>query len=95
MSKLERSPENSIEWITGDEDVGMTISQTRWINRMNQLQRSHPDDVKIFRNEDGSIFATAPLSWVKLSPPRKLSDEHRAALSERMQSINASGSKQR
>lgn len=94
MAKLERSPENSIEWITGDEDVGMTISQTRWINRMNQLQRSHPDDVKIFRNEDGSIFATAPLSWVKLSPPRKLTDEHRAALSERMQSINATGSKQ-
>lgn len=93
MAKLERCPENSIEWITGDEDVGITLSQTRWINRMTRLAASHPGDVKVYKNEDGSIFATAPLSWVKLSPPRKLTDEHRAALSERMQSINAIGSK--
>lgn len=84
---MERSQENVIEWLTGDNRVGMTLSQTKWINRISKLKASHPEEVGLVENEDGSVFASVPLPWIKVSAPRQLSQEQREKLSSRMRNL--------
>lgn len=70
-------PENTnecvIEWIPGRDYVGVTAKNgSSWKNRCEELEKEFPDDVKILaRNNDGSIFAHLPYSYI----PRKYSDE--------------------
>lgn len=89
---MERSTENVIEWVNGDSRVGMTLSQTKYINRLRKLHEEHPAEVGFFPNEDGSAFASVPLSYLKISPPRKVSDAQRQALSSRAQEMRAARS---
>lgn len=84
---MERSTENVIEWLTGDRRAVLTLSQTKYINRIRKLCDKHPDDVILLENDDGSVYASIPLAWVKLASPRQISDEQRAALKERMASL--------
>lgn len=51
--------------------------------RILALAEEYPEDVKITRLEDDSIEAEIPKGWVKIRPPRKLTDEQREALVER------------
>lgn len=80
--------DNCIEWLTGQKEVSITFSQKKYINKLKKYARDHPTEVKIIaENNDGSICAHVPLSWVKFSPPRqgrKLSDEEKAAVGERL-----------
>lgn len=84
---MERSQENVIEWLTGDDRVGMTLSQTKWINRISKLKASHPEEVGLIENEDGSAFASVPLPWIKVSAPRQLSPEQREKLAARIKEV--------
>lgn len=84
---MERSQENAIEWITGSDSAAATVSQTRWINRLRKLAKANPAEVTLTNNEDGSVFATVPLSYIKISAPRKISDEQREKLRERMKGV--------
>lgn len=46
--------------------------------------QKNPEDVKIIiENNDGSIFAHIPINYIKISPPRKVSDEQKEVASER------------
>lgn len=90
---IDRSPENVIEWLTGDARVGMTLSQTKWINRVRKLKKTHPEDVGLVENDDGSVFASIPIGWLKVSAPRTLSDERKAELAARMKLIAESKAK--
>lgn len=89
MSNEYRSSENNIEWITGDGRAGMTLSQTKWINRLRKLHDSDPEAVGFVENSDGSVFASVPLSWVKVTPPRKMSPERKEELASRMRGMRA------
>lgn len=47
----------------------------------------YPQECEILhRNDDGSIFAHVPLSWIKIGPPRKveLTDERKKELAARL-----------
>ena len=47
-------------------------------NKVVKLAESRPDEVNIVKeNEDGSILASVPIKYVKISPPKKVSDEQR------------------
>lgn len=62
-------------WISSDE--------RKWINRVHKLKADRPDEVQIKRepeNNDGCIYATVPAKWVRVSPPKVLSEEHKAKL---------------
>ena len=60
----------------------------KWINKVKKLKEEHPDDVKILaENEDGSICARLPIKYLKISAPRKVSDEQRQAASERFKKL--------
>ena len=73
----ENTNECVIEWIPGRDYVGLTAKNgSAWKNRCEELEKEFPDNVKILaRNNDGSIFAHLPYSYIKINPPRKYSDE--------------------
>ena len=78
--------ENNIEWYTGDDMVTLSFSQKKYVNKI-MKHFDNPDIQVIAENIDGSICARIPLSWIKISPPRKgreFTDEERAAAAERL-----------
>lgn len=54
---------------------------------MKKYRHSHSDEVDFVENEDGSICGQIPITWLKVSPPRKilLSEEQKRARAERLQ----------
>nr|DAW43898.1 MAG TPA: hypothetical protein [Caudoviricetes sp.] len=63
----ENTNECVIKWIPGRDYVGLTAKNgSTWKNRCEELEKEFPDDVKILaRNNDGSIFAHLPYSYIK------------------------------
>ena len=81
--------EFAIEWIKGDSYAGITVpSGTALKSKLLRLAKDHPNEVKIIaENNDGSMFAHIPVKYIKISPPRKVSDEQREAASERFKQM--------
>ena len=81
--------EFSIEWIKGGSYAGVTApTGTALKSKLLKLAKEHPNEVNIIsENEDGSIFAHIPISYVKISPPRKMSDEQKKAAGERLRQM--------
>ena len=76
--------ENVIEWLTNDSEVTVTLSQRRYITKVKKLQEKYPDEVRIVvENKDGSVVAKLPIKFIKLSAPRKVSEEQRDQARER------------
>lgn len=85
--------ENVIEWLNGSDYIGVTLSQKKWINKV-ELFATQDENVRILaRNADGSIFAHLPISYLKLSRKRRvqLSNEEREAMAERMRKMRQGG----
>lgn len=82
----ENTNECVIEWIPGRDYVGLTAKNgSSWKNRCEELEKKFPEDVKILaRNNDGSVFAHLPYSYIKINPPRKYSDEAKKKAAERL-----------
>mgnify|MGYP000200165442 CR=1 FL=1 len=82
--------ENVIEWLKNDNRATLSLSQRRTISKIEKLANEYPDECKITaRNTDGTICAHVPVSWIKISPKRKVSEQQRVAASERMSKIKA------
>lgn len=82
----ETSQENVIEWMRGDKKVTITFAGgTRYNSKIRKLAEVYPDEVEIVaENQDGSIVAHIPLSYVKVSHPRVMSEESKAKAAERL-----------
>ena len=74
-----------IEWIKGADYAGVTVpSGTALKSRLLRLAEKNPAEVKIMKeNKDGSMFVHVPINYVKISPPRQVSNEQKEAASER------------
>lgn len=84
LKRIADCGENNIEFLKGATTATVCFSQGRYVTRIRKLAESHPDECKIlYTNSDGSIVAHIPTKWVKVSPPRKVSDEQREAASAR------------
>ena len=81
--------EFAIEWIKGRDYAGVTVpSGSALKSKLMRYAESRPDEVKIMsKNEDGSAFFHIPINYVKVSPPRKVSDEQREAAGERFRKM--------
>ena len=77
--------ENCIEWITGENTITLSISQKKFIKKVEALCKKHSDKAKIITyNNDGSILAKLPLKALKLSIIEKeLTDEQREEMAEK------------
>ena len=81
---MEDFRENCIEWVNGQKNVTVTLSQNKYINKVKKLAESN-SDVKIVReNSDGSILAHLPLKFIKISAPRQMTEEQREQARERL-----------
>lgn len=81
--------EFSIEWIKGAEYAGLTVpSGTALKSKLLKLAENNPNDVKIVvKNKDGSVFAHIPINYIKISLPKKISEEQRKKASERFRQM--------
>ncbi len=77
--------ENAIEWINGQNRVTVTLSQGRYISKIKKLASKFPEEVQIIAiNEDGTMLAHIPLSYIKINrASRDLTEEEREELAER------------
>ena len=78
-----------IEWIKGRDYAGVTVpSGTALKSKLMKYADSRPDEVKARAvNEDGSAFFHIPINYIKVSPPRKVSEEQRKAAGERFRKM--------
>lgn len=53
------------------------------MEQLKELAKEYPDAVKITRDEDWCMEADMPKKWVKIKPPRKLTEEQYAELVRR------------
>lgn len=76
--------ENTIEWLTGQHTITLSLSQNKFIKKVEALCGKYPDKAKIIaRNPDGSILAKLPIKALKLSIiERDISDEKRVEMAE-------------
>ena len=73
--------ENVIEFLRDAKTATVCFTQGRLISRIKKLQEQHPEQVKITaENRDGSIVAHIPVKWVKINPPKDLTEEQREKL---------------
>ena len=74
-----------IEWLRSGEYAGVTTpSSTALKSKLMRLAKERPDEVKVMaENKDGSAFFHIPISYIKVSPPRQVSDKQREAAGER------------
>lgn len=91
MSNLRETAWNHI---AGEQTGTFYTAEQKWINKIMDLKETHPDEVDIRHiNPDGSIVAHLPISWFKVSQPRKVSDEFREEARARLAAYRASNSK--
>ena len=81
--------EFAIEWTKDRDYAGVTVpSGTALKSKLMRYSQEKPDDVKLMaENKDGSAFFHIPVSYIKVSPPRKVSEEQREAAGERFRKM--------
>lgn len=80
--------ENMIEFITGQRSMTCTFTNGKHIRKIKKLYADNPDDFRYYKeNTDGSICASLPLKYLKISAPRKntrvYTEEEKALIRER------------
>lgn len=71
----------------------VSVDDRSSIAKMRKLIAEHPDEVVVKalpEENDGNLLIEVPFKWIKVKPPRHVSDEQRAMASERMKRINKS-----
>lgn len=90
LPKDEKCTENVIEWIKDQDRATLTFSQRRTITKVKRLAERYPEECQIVaENQDGSICAHVPVSWVKILPPKKVSEERRELSRRLMKDFNS------
>lgn len=82
---MDRCMENVIEFIENEKRATVTFSQGRFKSRIRKLAAEHPEECQIVKeNKDGSLLAYIPVSWIKISPVKEVSEEHRERARQNM-----------
>ena len=80
--------ENCIEFLNNQHQITVSFCMSKWINKVKKLHEEYPNDVKILaENPDGSICAKLPVKFLKISAPRKVSEDQRQAASESIKKL--------
>lgn len=70
--------ENVIEFYTDEKRATVTFSQGRYVSRIRKYAEEKPEECQIVaENADGTIVAHIPTKWVKVSPPKHVSEEQK------------------
>lgn len=82
LSKYEK--ETVINFNDAEKIVYLSTSQDYMKRRIKKLAEEHPNEVKITSEDQYTIIAELPKKYVKVSPPRFISEEQRIASAERL-----------
>jgi hypothetical protein len=64
--------------IAGEQTGTFYTAEQKWIDRIADWKEKYPGEVDIrCANEDGSIVVHLPLTWFKVKPPKKMSEEQK------------------
>ena len=73
---MDKCTENIIEFLSDEAKAMVTFSQGRYKSRIKKLAAERPEECEIVaENQDGSICAHIPVSWVKITPTKELSEK--------------------
>lgn len=77
--------EFAIEWTKTRKYAGVTVpSGSALKSKLMKYAKTRPNEVKLkAENDDGSAYFHIPISYIKVSPPRRVSDKQREAAGER------------
>lgn len=77
--------EFAINWIKGADYAEITVpSGTALKSKLLKYAEERPEEVNhVIVNKDGSMVCHVPVSFIKVSPPRKVSDKQRETARER------------
>lgn len=77
--------EFAINWIQGAYYAEVTVpSGTALKSKLLKYAEERPEEVNhVIVNKDGSMVCHVPVSFIKVSPPRKVSDKQRETARER------------
>ena len=82
------SPECVIEWLRGNKTATVTFpNNTKFKSKVKKLAEQYPDEVQVVvENKDGSIVAHVPVSYIKVSAPRRVNytDEQKKKFAENL-----------
>jgi len=82
---MDRCMENVIEFIENEKRATVTFSQGRFKTRIRKLAAEHPEECQVVKeNKDGSLLAHIPVSWIKISPVKEVSEEQRERARQNM-----------
>ena len=95
--------ETSFDYIVGDEKAVAWSSEPKVMRLLHSLHQRFPNDVEIVKVQDEkdgsewSVSALVPVSWIKLSPPRKrnMTDEEKQRAAERLKEARAKRARQK
>lgn len=81
--------EFAINWIRGASYAEVTVPNGSALKtKLLRYAEERPEEVNhVIVNKDGSMVCHVPVSYVKISPPRKVSEEQRQAAGERFRQI--------
>jgi len=80
--------ENSIEFYGSDQRMTCTFQTQRFRNKIKSLAEKYPEEVTVIEDADGYTVAHLPLTYLKISAPRKMSEEQKKTMGERLKQIN-------
>jgi hypothetical protein len=91
LSREER--ETIILYTEADDRAEVYTHNKKMINRLAKLYAERPDEVEKIREADtGAVTYTVPRDWVKIIPKRRLSEEQRAAITDRFAAMRVNQS---
>ncbi|WP_286077171.1 hypothetical protein [Thomasclavelia cocleata] len=82
LTKLEK--ETIINYNDSDGIANIYSCNKNMMKKLLDLENEYPDKVKVTYKSDVSLNVEIPKEWIKISAPRKLTDEQRKAARERM-----------
>ena len=91
LSREER--ETIILYTEADDRAEVYTNNKKMINRLAKLYAERPDEVEKIREADtGAVTYPVPRDWVKIIPKRRLSEEQRAAITDRFAAMRVNQS---
>ncbi len=85
MPEITGNIENVIEFIKDAETATLQFCQMRYKSRIRKLAEKYPKECQIVaENPDGTLLVHIPVEWVKIIPPRQLSEKQRREIAERL-----------
>ena len=87
--------ETVINFNNAEQNASCYTLNTHKRQMLLNLAEEYPDDVKIISKRDDMVEVTFPKKWVKIRPPRKLTEEQRVNVVERGRALAALAAEKR